>query len=396
MPGRALTWLLAATGLPGGLLLGQSQPESDSGAPMFVVPLEARESERPLLNIGMNLEPGPVSFVGEPEVGRDKVRRQVLKLGVAPGEGLPFLWNVSKGTLYLDLNRNRDLRDDPQGAYTNAGKGYYQEFQRVRLPVADTNGVRNHVVDLSCANQGGSMYGFIALRSYWHARFELDGKEHQLGLIEGWQPHTRAHSLLLRPWAERDRPFDVQGSSRVAFDFPSHVFFAGHAFRVAARSEPDASGPRFHLNLTVESPTLGELRLTGQHLHRVVLTGEEYTLVLDDPPATVRAPLDIYHQATGLLRDGSIEVSADRMLPGRGLSSGLQLTATNAATLTLGGPLTNVVTVRRRAGTLVLGYELAGAGGATYRRVAEDRTQPPRFRVLQGDRELASGKFEYG
>ena len=65
------------------------------------------------------------------------------------------------------------------------------------------------------------------------------------------------------------------------------------------------------------------------------------------------------------------------------------------AVLTVGGPLTNSVSVSRGGKYLSMNYQLVGAGGA-YQVVNQDRAHPPEFTVYQGDQKVASGKFEFG
>ena len=72
------------------------------------------------------------------------------------------------------------------------------------------------------------------------------------------------------------------------------------------------------------------------------------------------------------------------------------------ALLRVGGPLTNSVSVNRRGKILLLNYELVGAGGVlvgaggAYQLVNPDRLHPPEFVIYQGDKKVASGKFEFG
>jgi hypothetical protein len=43
---------------------------------------------------------------------------------------------------------------------------------------------------------------------------------------------------------------------------------------------------------------------------------------------------------------------------------------------------------------LLLNYELLGVGGEIY--TGPDRAKPPTFTVCKGDKEIASGTFEFG
>lgn len=65
-----------------------------------------------------------------------------------------------------------------------------------------------------------------------------------------------------------------------------------------------------------------------------------------------------------------------------------------ACRLEIGTPLTSTVTSQRRGSVLKLDYALTGADGWKYS--SRDRSDPPRFTVLQGGREIGSGSFKYG
>ena len=60
------------------------------------------------------------------------------------------------------------------------------------------------------------------------------------------------------------------------------------------------------------------------------------------------------------------------------------------------GPLTSSVTTQRAGRLLKLNYQLLDADGRKYERNDGDRGHPPQFAVYQGDRQIASGSFEYG
>jgi len=69
------------------------------------------------------------------------------------------------------------------------------------------------------------------------------------------------------------------------------------------------------------------------------------------------------------------------------------------AVLTMGGPLTNSISVARHGWNLNLTYRLIGAEGGDYRLWECDRTKsgsPPQFAIYNGNKKIASGKFEYG
>jgi hypothetical protein len=67
-----------------------------------------------------------------------------------------------------------------------------------------------------------------------------------------------------------------------------------------------------------------------------------------------------------------------------------------AETLKLGGPLNHSVRVMRHGNVLDLGYVLLGAGDEVYQSADSDWDKAPTVAIYQGDRKLASGRFEYG
>lgn len=63
-------------------------------------------------------------------------------------------------------------------------------------------------------------------------------------------------------------------------------------------------------------------------------------------------------------------------------------------TLTVGAPLKQTINIERQGRVLTMSYALLGAGGEQY--TGGDRSNPPRFIIYRGDKEIASGQFEFG
>lgn len=61
-----------------------------------------------------------------------------------------------------------------------------------------------------------------------------------------------------------------------------------------------------------------------------------------------------------------------------------------------GATVTPHVQVTRQGRLLKLDYQLLDANGKPQPIQSPDYSHPPRFTILQGDKELASGSFEYG
>ena len=136
--------------------------------------------------------------------------------------------------------------------------------------------------------------------------------------------------------------------------------------------------------------TLGELKLEGEHVERLVLQRKDgHTERFDRPGETFKLPVGQYRLLESYLNGGF------DCFQGAGPQSKWITIAENApAVLKIGAPLNQTLTVKRQGKVLVLDYKLLGIGGETY--TNENRNKPPSLTVYRGDQEIASGQFAYG
>lgn len=410
----ASLWLVwSGAALPGAQQLSPSNDLTDLSTenPAQTVWLEYRELPYGVINWGLSIKLQNQAFLKEPNVGQRKVFRGSLQFGNDGEQSMPFLWDHAKGKLYLDLNRNRDLTDDPAGVFSAPLRQYsssYQTFTNVVLTFpapADTHRVLANLSLYDFNNQPG---GSVECRSFWEAKLSLRGRDWQLGFIEnlsGKLDSPDGGHLLLRPWDSRAQPFNLQDGSLDGFGFCRNLFFDGQAYRlecVYARQEGSPS--RYKITVEERPAELGELKLPGKFIKRLILIGngnkpgaKRYTVVLDRPAALVKIPVGAYGQCQIALEAGGIEAYRDFNRYGSALqSSEVIINSTNAASLAVGGPLTNSVLLNRQGASLSLNYQLVGADGARYQLTRQDRSRPPRFAIYQAGKEIASGKFEFG
>lgn len=136
---------------------------------------------------------------------------------------------------------------------------------------------------------------------------------------------------------------------------------------------------------------LGELKLQGKHIERLVLRRKDGgTEKFDKPAETIKLAIGKYRLQEVRLQGG---YSCGITTP---ISDADWVTVAEdkPAVLKVGAPLKQGVRVERWGRFLVLNYELLGVGGEKYTQA--DRNKPPTFTVYKAGKEIASGKFEFG
>ena len=346
---------------------------------------------------GVPVSPRSSPFKKEPAFGGGKVVRGMLQFAGGTSNEMAFAWNRSAGKLYLDLNRNLDLTDDADGVFSRLGgsQDNYQNFANIRLPFKMAGGTHLTCVDLSFYDYG-RLNCSAAMRSFWQGKVTLQGQEWQVGLLgtpDDQRSSLETGNLLLRPWSEHNNFFSLQSGSLEAFPFSRKLFFGNQAYQLQCTNAGQGDSAKVRVQFTDQRPSLGELRVAGDFVRRVTLEGGSYMVVIDKPEAVVRVPVGSYGRSKVCLKKGDAEAYLD----GRTQSSAGRITVSDSkpAVLTAGGPLTNSVSVGRRGKYLALNYQLVGAGGA-YQLVNQDRLHPPEFTIYQGDKKVASGKFQFG
>ena len=395
---RAALVMLGVLGLAlAGVLPVRAQKAETSKEPSrqaVAVYLDYQEVNYSFANWGVPAGSKTPVFKKEPAMSGSKVIRGNLQLGASANEEMGFAWDRTAGN--LDRNRNLDLTDDPVAVCPRQrGSGdNYQYFTNMHLPFERPGGSREMLVDLHLNNYGAFNCS-VAMRSLWQGKVILQGEEWQVGLLgnpfagQGWE----SGHLLLRPWAARSRPFTTYSGSLDAVPFSRKLFVKNHAYQLECTEETQGGASKVRVQFTEQTPKLGELKIAGSFVERVTLEGGPYLAVLDKPEALVKVPVGRYNQTRVSLKKGEFEACPDGQM--RGSVAGITINEKSPAVLTTGGPLTNSVSVSRRGKYLALNYQLLGVGGA-YQLVDQDRSHPPEFTIYQGDKKVASGKFEFG
>ena len=343
-------------------------------------------------------------FLKEPGLSKVRVFRSVLQFGKDTNNAFALIWDKPKGKLYLDLNQNRDLTDDPAGVFspTNTASKAFTCFENVTLPMRGATSRFPALVDLyMMLEETNRLRVWLDLHSLWQAKVGPPGEEWQMAAVDDlFNPAgpAAAQFLLLRPWAARaDEVLRTNAASGQdlgsgVIPFPDHLFWLGQAFHLERHFVSEGESPVCKVGLAPEQPPLVDLKVSGKSLYYAVLRDTNgYTVVLREPRGTVKVPQGIYTVSAVWVKAGA---TTARRFGGQPLV----VNATVATSLVLGGPLTNSVVLNRNGRRLDIDYRLGGADGGAYYLAGQDRNhfRPVQFAVYYGGKKLLSGRFAFG
>lgn len=308
----------------GNVLRAADLVRSNSPLPAGVkVQLEYHETDYTIVNLSISITPQSMAFKKEPALTSGRIVRGFLNFGNSSSNAFPFLWRPDAGKLFLDLNRNRDLTDDPAGVYSTraAGPASYQTFTNVHLVFNTPAGKWPVLANLNLYGYSSPPSCYAAVRSFWKGRLMLEGRDWQVGIVPNdlKEPGSFENGqLLLRPWPEQDQSFRAYGGLLDTIPFSRKLFVDGHAYQVTCAAAAQNGQTAVALQFTGQSVATGELKINGNSIRRLMLTGGPYLVVLDQPEGTVQIPTGSYNRFSVQLGQGgaALYCDSDPRLPG--------------------------------------------------------------------------------
>ncbi len=376
--GFARVWaFLAVAGLAAGVFCAPGQVSADDTPTTGTRGYTLAPGPVPLYLVVDLSPPGSeVAFSKEPDFGNHDVFRGALRIGPGKTDFIGVALDRSDATLYLDLNRNLDLTDDPQGIHRQSGRSSYLNFPEIALDLLSESPPRSYKVDISSYASGQAM---AAIRSGWTGDLEIGGAKTRLSLADN-----------LDGTIGPDDQFTLDGGTGgSSFSPPNRLFLGGRSYSVTYEFVFEEETSKVRVGFREVDQPLRTLPLQGDSVSRLILQGTQSTALIDNPTSTVTLPTDTYFIQQCALAQGNLAFWGERREP-------LIVSETEPAALRFGRPLQPSVDVRRMGTLLEMNYSLRGQGGETYSAQASPSSGPPTFKILHGDREIASGSFEYG
>ncbi len=362
--------------------------QTESTGTTLSFPLKFQQSS-PSISSPIELGRQEVKFRKEPDFGKDKVLRRPLKIGAGENDYIGLAVNVTRRTLYLDLNQNLDLTDDPGGVYQGEGQGGFLHFVGVQLKLRQNGAARSYWLDFYFYGRDS---GHAEIRSSYLGEIELYGSRWQLEVQDNLDGQINQMDWFsVTPTGsgteENRRPLGY-GPIPAA----DKLFLGGHLYQLRFVFGPGAGSSPLTANLAEIHPELGELILEGKLIQRLILRGRAL-VVLDQPAQHTFLPVDSYRVQAVYLQ------SAPGQLRLSGNTSQIPPISIGAGTphhLKLGWPLESSVKAAANGNMLRLDFYLRGAGGEQYALSNRNPSRAPRFAIYKGDRQLAAGNFEFG
>jgi len=301
---------------------------------------------------------------------------------------LPFAWDMSEGKLYLDLNRNRDLTDDPAGTFIDSHPmRSYHYFSDVRSHSVRNSQTIEYRMNLSICIDLMNRFCRINLLSGWQGPIVLNGKRWILSVIDNLDGQIDARDRFFVSSGDQKPPYFYD---QLMFPVPAHLFLDGRSYETRFTIAPARTGTEMIVTLTEISSAMGKLIIEGQSIRHLFLQRPDSMLaVVSAPTGPVELPIGTYCNPRVFLENSRPQ---ELIYAQAGMT--LDVTKDGSPALKIGGPLINSVEVDQKGNTLQMNYKLIGAGGETYS--DSTRKYPPRFTIRNHGLTVNSGQFAFG
>jgi hypothetical protein len=343
---------------------------------------------------------GVEPFEKEPDFeGRDVLRGE-LRIGVPDYEELMgFVWSRIDGKLYVDLNRDGDLTNDPNGVLSaedsHGGEDYYNHNFLTTFPVSVSTELGTYHYRLSAFLQSYGDYfkqarfyqesGYSGKTTLYEKQWLFQVSDKPGGFIE--QGNEFSLSSIDNPNA----------NSILSLSLPASLYLDGRCYDMGFEfKKSEHSSPSLWCTLREKNVSTGLFQIESKWVQRLAF-GNGEILVLPEPlQGEAIVPTGRF-----LVKQCDLKYNPDKPVisPNRLHEINVTVLDGRENKFQIGAPLTNSVQIERVGKVLKLDYKLKGAGGEVYdaQRIHNyDSNKKPSVAIYKGDMQVATGQFEYG
>jgi len=389
---------------------GQAVPNSSTEKNGYVFHLPFRSDCLPT-TVLVNLAGKEVDFKKVPDWDHSKIVTGALPSGLRSKDFLCFAWDIDNQTLYLDLNHNLDLTDDPAGVYqSSAGSGSkFQLFSNISFETVHIPEQFPHTpvripydVDITFRKTRSKANCFVTVRSGWQGDIELDGTKMRLTVKDNLDGFIKTDDRLFMVPCDFLEQYSAETTIYNRFAVPRSLSFGEHEYKLAYDFEDVEEKSRLKVTFTRLPRPAGILHIKGHnHVKRVILKESgvkgSSLVILDSPASEVQIPDRTYNYQIVFLDGGNpygVFFSS--------FTKNLTVNGKEAAIINTGIPLANTVKVNQSGPLLHLDYILSGTGGERYHRLISrnnylaNQEAQPEFSIFRDGEKITSGSFRYG
>ena len=330
-----------------------------------------------------------VRFKKEPNYAGKDVVRCALYVSPDQKEFIGFACDSEGSTLYLDLNRNLDLTDDPEGVISSTSEGWGNSFEQVAISVEQEGRRRDMLVDMTIY---GDRWGRYEVESSWESSSVSFGDQaFRVSIVDDGDGVITAQDVLfLEPIEE----FQEEGSEGISVELkaPTTLVLNGVPFALTYALSSD--GKTVALSVEPSSAPLVEVEMKGHGVERIVMQDEALAAVYLGPSSILQIPPGNYSgdvwvrmgegKKNSLWNAGNVSLY---VRGGSGRESWL-----------VGGPIVSKLTCSIPGNRLQFDQTTVGVGGEKYTpdSFSGGSIGQPKLRIKKAGEVIHVGEFEYG
>jgi len=338
------------------------------------------------------LEDLEVHFIKEPEYVGRKIVRSLVYLSSNQEEYIAFACDLEGRQLYLDLNRNLDLTDDPHGVFKAQDRLWGLGFKDVVLSFEQDGLSRTVVMDFDIY---GERWGSYTVTSSWESeQVILSGKAYRVAVVDNGDGVIDQKDFIFLEAVGEEEVQEHEGEKLIRLDAPRHLILDGEPMEL--RYELNEDGKNLSLVITPCTRELIQVELIAEGIERLVMQDDSVAAVFSFPGTCVRLFPGEY-AAWLRVRTGKDDRTA-LWTSGR-VALQIQDTDTeDPVPWVIGGPIVTHLTFKRSGSRLTFHHAAKGSGGEPYSLLSTSvpSMKNPRLHIKKDGKVIHTGLFEYG